>query len=134
MKKWTRAEREFLESARVARLATVSPSGVPHAVPVCPLFEKGLFFLATDRDTVKVRNLQANPRVALVFDDYTEDWRHLRGVLVEGQARVVAGRAFRSVRAHLYRKFLQYEAIAPLSDREAVAVEIKPRRKVSWGF
>ena len=132
--KWTPAEREFLETARVARLATVSPEGAAHAVPICPLFEKGLFYLGTDSDTVKVRHLRANPRVALVFDDYTEDWRHLRGVMVEGEARVVTGRAFRSVRARLYRKFSQYEAIAPLSDRDAVAVEIKPRRKVSWGF
>jgi nitroimidazol reductase NimA-like FMN-containing flavoprotein (pyridoxamine 5'-phosphate oxidase superfamily) len=130
--KWTKAEREFLETARVARLATVTPDGGAHAVPICPLFEKGLFYLGTDRETVKVRNLRANPRVALVFDDYTEDWRHLRGVLVEGEARVV--RAFRSVRAHLYRKFPQYEAIAPLTDRDAVAVELIPRRKVSWGF
>jgi PPOX class probable F420-dependent enzyme len=132
--KWTRAEREFLETARVARLATVAPGGSPHAVPICPLFEKGLFYLGTDRETVKVRNLRANPHVALVFDDYTEDWRHLRGVLVEGEARVIGGRAFRSVRARLYRKFLQYESIAPLTDREALAVEITPQRKVSWGF
>jgi len=132
--KWTQAEREFLETARVARLATIAPDGAPHAVPICPLFEKGHFFLGTDRETVKVRNLRANARVALVFDDYTEDWRHLRGVLVEGEARVVTGRAFRSVRTRLYRKFSQYEAIAPLTDREAVAIEITPRRKVSWGF
>ena len=132
--KWTRAEREFLETARVARLATVSGGGSPHAVPICPLFEKGLFYLGTDRETVKVRNLRANPRVALVFDDYTEDWRHLRGVLVEGEARVIGGRAFCTVRTRLYRKFLQYEAIAPLTDRDALAIEIKPLRKVSWGF
>jgi PPOX class probable F420-dependent enzyme len=132
--KWTRAEREFLETARVARLATAATDGAPHAVPICPLFEKGHFYLGTDRETAKVRHIRANPRVALVFDDYTEDWRHLRGVMVEGDARVVAGRAFRSVRARLYRKFPQYETIAPLSERDAVALEITPRRKVSWGF
>jgi nitroimidazol reductase NimA-like FMN-containing flavoprotein (pyridoxamine 5'-phosphate oxidase superfamily) len=132
--KWTRAEREFLETARVARLATVAPDGGPHAVPICPLFEKGVFYLGTDRETAKVRHIRANRRVALVVDDYTEDWRHLRGVLVEGEARVLDGRAFRSVRARLYRKFLQYEAIAPLTDRDAIALEITPRRKVSWGF
>lgn len=132
--KWTKAEREFLETARVARLATVKRDGAPHAVPICPLFEKGFFYLGTDRNTVKVRNLRANPRVALVLDDYTEDWRHLRGVLVEGEARVITGRAFRSVRARLYRKFSQYEGMAALTGRDAVAIEIKPRRKFSWGF
>jgi PPOX class probable F420-dependent enzyme len=132
--KWTRAEREFLETARVARLATVAPDGAPHAVPICPFFEKGLFYLGSDRETAKVRHIRANPRVALIFDDYTEDWRHLRGVLVEGEAQLIDGRAFRSARARLYRKYSQYEEIAPLTDREAIALEITPRRKVSWGF
>ena len=132
--KWTKAEREFLETARVARLATVAADGMPHSVPVCPLGENGRFFLGTDRETAKVRNVLAHPLVALAFDDYTEDRRHLRGVLVQGEARVIAGRAFGAVRARLYRKFSQYEAIAPLTDRDSVALEIKPRRKVSWGF
>ncbi|MDE3137188.1 MAG: pyridoxamine 5'-phosphate oxidase family protein [Acidobacteriota bacterium] len=132
--KWTRAEREFLETARVARLATIAAGGGPHVVPICPLFEKGLFYLGTDRETAKVRHICANGRVALVFDDYTEDWRHLRGVLVEGEARVVERRAFWSVRARLYRKYAQYETTAPLTDRDAIALEIKPRRKASWGF
>lgn len=132
--KWTKPEREFLETARVARLATVAADGAAHAVPICPLFEKGVFYLGTEGGTAKVRHIRANPHVALVLDDYTEDWRHLRGVLVEGEARVVTGRAFRRVRARLYRKFPQYPAMAPLTDRKAVAVEITPRRKVSWGF
>jgi nitroimidazol reductase NimA-like FMN-containing flavoprotein (pyridoxamine 5'-phosphate oxidase superfamily) len=132
--KWTKAERDFVETARVARLATLGPNGQPHCVPICPLLLDGRLYVGTDADTAKVRHVQARPRVALVFDDYTDDWAHLRGVMVEGEARVVRGRLFRSVRAKLYRKFLQYEAQAPLSDRDAVALEIIPRRKVSWGF
>jgi nitroimidazol reductase NimA-like FMN-containing flavoprotein (pyridoxamine 5'-phosphate oxidase superfamily) len=132
--KWTKAEREFVDTARVARLATTGPHGQPHCVPICPLLMNGKLYLGTDADTAKVRHVTAQPRVALVFDDYTEDWGHLRGLLVEGEARVVRGRTFRAVRAKLYRKFLQYQAQAPLSDREAVALEITPRRKVSWGF
>jgi nitroimidazol reductase NimA-like FMN-containing flavoprotein (pyridoxamine 5'-phosphate oxidase superfamily) len=134
MKKWTRAEQEFVETARVARLATVAPSGMPHVVPVCPLFENGRLFVATDRDTSKVRHVLAHPQVVLVFDDYTEDWNHLRGVLVEGEARAAGAPLFRRVRAGLYRKFQQYERIAPLGDGNAMALEIVPRCKVSWGF
>lgn len=132
--KWTREEREFVETARVARLATVTGDGAPHNVPICPLFEKGHIYLATDRATAKVQNIASNPRVALVFDDYTEDWRRLRGVLVEGEARIATRGAFRRVRARLYRKYPQYESIAPLDERESVALEVTPSRKVSWGF
>ena len=134
MKKWTRAEQEFVETARVARLATVASSGMPHVVPVCPLFESGRLYIATDRDTAKVRHILAHPQVAVVFDDYTEDWNHLRGVLVEGEAKPAGARLFRRVRAALYRKFQQYERIAPLGDGTAMALEIVPSRKVSWGF
>lgn len=132
--KWTKAEREFLETARVARLATVGPDNRPHNVPICPLFEDGKFYLGTDFHTRKVKNIRLHPHVALAFDDYTEDWAHLRGVMVEGEARVVRGSRFRAVRKKIYRKFPQYPSRAPLSDRGSAAVEIIPHKKVSWGF
>lgn len=132
--KWTKPEREFLETARVARLATVGPGGMPHNVPICPLLSGNRFYIGTERATAKVRHILAHPKVALVFDDYSEDWNHLRGVLIEGEARLADKTTFRRVRAALYRKFQQYERIAPLGDRGDVALEVIPRHKVSWGF
>src|SRR5215475_8253360 len=79
--KLTTKEKGFIESLRVARVATVSPEGVPHNVPVCPLFERDKVYFATERNAKKLRNIKVNPRVTVVFDEYTEAWNYLRGVM-----------------------------------------------------
>ena len=77
------AELDFLHSQRLARLATVGPSGWPHVVPVMyQLTEAGDFEF--DADGVKLRNLMAEPRVALVVDGSPK-----RGVAVQGRATVI---------------------------------------------
>ncbi len=77
------AELEFLRSQRLCRLATVGPSGWPHVVPVMyALTEAGDFEF--DADGVKLRNLSAEPRCALVVDGSPK-----RGVSVQGRAEVI---------------------------------------------
>lgn len=80
---FSEVELEFLRSQRVARLATVGPTGWPHVVPVMfKLTDSGEFEF--DADGVKLRNLQAEPRAALVVDGAPK-----RGVAVQGRAEVI---------------------------------------------
>ena len=80
---FTEAELEFLRSQRLARVATVGPSGWPHVVPVMfKLTDAGEFEF--DADGVKLRNLLAEPRVALVVDGAPK-----RGIAVQGHAAVI---------------------------------------------
>ena len=72
MTEFSEAERVYLRSQRLGRMATVDPKGQPQANPV-GFFPQddgtiliGGFALGT---TKKWRNLQANRRVALVVDD-----------------------------------------------------------------
>jgi hypothetical protein len=52
------AEFEFLRSQRLGRLATVSPSGWPHVMPVAySVSDEGAFEF--DADGIKLRNLTA---------------------------------------------------------------------------
>src|SRR5437879_12125097 len=77
-------EREFLGSQRIGRLATVGPGGQPHVMPVMyQLLDDGS--LEFDADGVKLRNLSAEPRVALVVDAMGPR----RGVAIQGEASVV---------------------------------------------
>lgn len=77
------AELEFLRSQRLCRLATVGPTGWPHVVPVMyALTDAGDFEF--DADGVKLRNLMAEPRCALVVDGSPK-----RGVSVQGRAEVI---------------------------------------------
>jgi nitroimidazol reductase NimA-like FMN-containing flavoprotein (pyridoxamine 5'-phosphate oxidase superfamily) len=127
-------EKDFVECLRVARVATVGSDGVPHNVPVCPLFEKNKIYFGTERTARKVRNIQGNPSVTVVFDEYTEAWNYLRGVMFQGKARLVNTKEFRELRKKIYTKYSQYESAAALGERDSAIVEITPDRKFSWGF
>jgi PPOX class probable F420-dependent enzyme len=126
---------EFVASQRCVHLATVGADGRPHVVPISPVLDDGRICFATERDTKKVRNIVANPSVALSFDEYTEDWPALRLVVIHGDAEVVeAGATFSSLRALLYRKYAQYEAQAPIGDDDSVMIVVTPTRVVSQNF
>jgi len=126
---------DFMRWARVARVATSGPDGEPHVVPVCPVLEGGKLYFATETGTAKVRNIRTDPRVALVFDDYTEAWGALRSVLVRGRARIIPrGPEFRKYRKLLYEKYPQYPVEAPIEEAESVIVEVTVDRVVSSGL
>jgi len=81
---FTDAEVEFLRSQRLARLATVGPTGWPHVVPVMYSLDSSLAF-EFDVDGVKLRNLKADPRAAMVVDAMGPK----RGVSMQGHADLI---------------------------------------------
>ncbi|HSB79758.1 MAG TPA: pyridoxamine 5'-phosphate oxidase family protein [Candidatus Methylomirabilis sp.] len=130
-----KAEREFVAFQRVCRVATVNRKGVPHNVPVCPILDGDRVYFASEARAVKVRNVQTTGRVALTFDEYTEAWSGLKGVLIRGMGRTIeAGPGFRRIRKLLYRRFPQYEGYAALEEKDTVIVEVTPTRTFSWGL
>ena len=131
-----------IEHARVARLATVDQKCRPHVVPICFAYAGGVFYTAVDRktkrvpakDLARVRNITACPSVALVVDQYREDWRRLWYVLVRGKARLLPpsarqerAKAIRQLRA----KYAPYSA-GMLAD-DALIIRITPDRIAIWG-
>jgi PPOX class probable F420-dependent enzyme len=130
-----RAHAEFLARLRVAHVATADAQGLPHVVPVCLVVDGGRLYFASAKTGRKIRDLRANPKVAVSADDYTEAWSGLRGVVVRGTARIHARDAtFRRIRRRLYQKYPQYPAEAALGDHDSVVVEVTPRRLFAWGF
>jgi nitroimidazol reductase NimA-like FMN-containing flavoprotein (pyridoxamine 5'-phosphate oxidase superfamily) len=98
------------------------------------VFEKNKIYFGTEKHARKVRNIESNPSVTVVFDEYTEAWAYLRGVMFQGKARVLNAKEFREFRKKIYAKYSQYEESAPLGDRDSAIVEVTPNRKFSWGF
>ena len=130
----SRAATAMLRLARVSRIATAGPGGTPHLVPVCHVLQGGKLYLASGKRGRKVRNVLANPRLTLTVDDYAEDWAALRGVMVQGRARVVErGPRFRRIRRLLYRKYWQYATDAALSESDSVIIEMTPTHIFTWG-
>ena len=95
MSEFSEAERAYLKSQRLGRLATVDPKGQPQANPVGFFPQEdgtiliGGYALGT---TKKWRNLQRNPRLALVVDDLvsTRPWR-VRGIEIRGRTTLEVG-------------------------------------------
>ena len=130
-----KSERAFIEYQRVCRVATVSKDGVPHNVPVCPILDGDRIYFASEAGAVKVQNIRRTGLVALTFDEYTEAWSELKGVLLRGTGRVIeAGPMFRRIRRLLYQRFPQYERFAALEEHASVLVEVTPGRTFSWGL
>jgi nitroimidazol reductase NimA-like FMN-containing flavoprotein (pyridoxamine 5'-phosphate oxidase superfamily) len=130
-----RAYADFLALQRVAHVATADSRGGPHVVPVCLVVERGRLYFASGKTGRKLENLRTNPQIAVSADDYTEAWKGLRGVVVQGSAAVHARNpTFRRIRRRLYAKYPQYAREATLGDRDSVVVEITPRRIYAWGF
>jgi PPOX class probable F420-dependent enzyme len=111
-----------LKTARVARFATTGASGKPHIVPVCFAFDGDDFYMALDEKPKsvapthlkRVRNILANPQVALLVDTYGEDWERLSYVLVSGSATLepVSTERHRAAIQLLREKYPQYRAMA----------------------
>ena len=64
-------EVKFLKESKLARLATVSPGGQPHVVPIAYEFDGEFFYFGGYYLTksLKFRNIQKNNRVGLAIDD-----------------------------------------------------------------
>ena len=136
----TELEIAFVQTERVARLATLRADGSPHIVPICYAFDGERFFTPLDEkpkrvadgDLQRIRNIQARPEVGLLIDRYDEDWSRLGYVLVRGRAQLVApdssvhGGALVLLRA----RYPQYRTMA-LEVRQLIAVT--PVHVTSWG-
>ncbi|HEV7898285.1 MAG TPA: TIGR03668 family PPOX class F420-dependent oxidoreductase [Planosporangium sp.] len=137
------ARRRFAE-ARVARLATADADARPHVVPM-------VFALAADagsgeagyriysavdakpkRSTSlrRLANIQANPRVAVLVDHYSDDWDTLWWVRADGTGRVLdaAEPEGRDAIALLATRYPQYRENPPRGP--VVAIDVA--RWSSW--
>ncbi|MDQ3854169.1 MAG: TIGR03668 family PPOX class F420-dependent oxidoreductase [Thermoproteota archaeon] len=131
---------EFIERARVARLATIDSEFKPHLVPVVFVFDGNHFFIPIDekRKTAKpaklkrIRNIQDNPNVALLIDEYSEDWTKLAFVMIQGKASIASitqgNIQLREAYKKLVMKYLQYEKVGI----GEMCIIIAPEKVASW--
>ena len=129
-----------LEVERIARLATLDADRRPHLIPICFVWDGSVFYSAIDRKPKRVgpsglarmKNIRVTPQVALLVDQYDEDWTRLWYVLVRGKAALVSSpverkRAIQRLRA----KYPQYDK--SMLGNDAPVLRITPVRVVAWG-
>ena len=134
------AVEELIERARVARLATIDSEVKPHLVPVVFVFNGNHFFIPVDekRKTAKpeklkrIRNIQDNPNVTLLIDEYSEDWTKLAFVMIQGKASIATKEEgniqVRQAYKKLMIKYLQYQKVG-LGEK---CIIITPKKVASW--
>ncbi|MDT5347433.1 MAG: hypothetical protein QOH91_720 [Mycobacterium sp.] len=119
----------------VARLATVTPDGIPHLVPVVFAVDHDLIYTAVDakpKTTQRLRrltNIQHNAAVSLLVDHYVDDWTQLWWARADGVASIhdddeVMHTGYRLLRA----KYAQYQSV-PLT---GAAIVVAVRRWSGW--
>jgi PPOX class probable F420-dependent enzyme len=136
------AIRKKLKQARVARLATLDAKDGPHIVPVCFVYDGKVFYTAIDRKPkrvspdrlVRMQNIRAISRVALLIDEYDEDWTRLWYVLIRGKAVLIPNSAQQeraSAIRKLRAKYPQYTR--GMLAEDAPVIRITPERTTGWG-
>lgn len=87
--------RQRLRTAKVARLATITPRDRPHIVPCCFVLATEVIYSGIDGKPKsgpalqRVANLRSRSRFTLLVDHYEEDWSQLWWVRVDGRGRIV---------------------------------------------
>ncbi len=127
--------RRRIATMNVARLATVSRDGRPHIVPITFAATDEALYFAVDRkpkkttDLQRLRNIEANPAVSVLFDHYDDDWNNLWWVRIDGHARVLReGPDFNEAIALLTERYSQYRSATP----GGPAVKITIDRMSGW--
>lgn len=130
----------FLDAHRVARLATADGDGAPHVVPVCFVVDGDNAYITIDqkpksgpaRNLKRLRNIAANPAVALVADRYDDDdWSRLAWVMVRGPAEILeTGSEHTKSQALMQARYRQLAAM-DLIGLPVIAIRIE--RVASWG-
>lgn len=124
----------------IARLATATPDGLPHLVPVVFAVadsrgDPDVVYTAVDakpkttRRLRRLANIERNPQVSLLVDHYDDDWAQLWWVRADGVATLHSdgeplATGFRLLRA----KYPQYQSVS--LDGPVIAVAV--RRWSAW--
>jgi PPOX class probable F420-dependent enzyme len=134
----TIAQRRFLAAGRVGHLATVDTAGTPHLVPVCyAVLGEALYISVdekpkrTDIPLKRLRNIQANPAVAVTVDRWDENWTRLAWVMLRGRADILlSGTEHDGAQDALRERYPQYR-VMDLAPLPVIAVRIA--RVSAWG-
>ncbi len=107
-------------------------------VPICYVYYQNTIYSSIDekpkrakpRQLRRVLDILGNPKVSLVVDQYSEDWRKLRYVIVRGSAHIVnRGGEHRRAVSLLRKKYRQYRL---MSLEERPVIKIRSERVAAW--
>jgi nitroimidazol reductase NimA-like FMN-containing flavoprotein (pyridoxamine 5'-phosphate oxidase superfamily) len=134
---------KFLSGNFIARVATCSSEAIPHISPIYFACNRTSIFFATEKTTLKFKDILDNSRVSLVVDEFDADWFHGRktnrtrekAVVINGRASIVSeGRSYLYMYRLLRNKYPDYKAEKSWMPGELPIIRISIDKVVSWGL
>lgn len=132
-------QQHFLDTRRVAHLATADAKGVPHVVPVCFAIVADTLYMTidekpkreTDRPLKRLRNIAENPTVAIVADRYDEDWTRLGWIMLHGRAEILLEGAEHARAQALLR--MRYPQLNDMKIEGLAVIAVRLEHVSNWG-
>jgi len=119
----------LLDQCKDMALATVTPEGKPDVSTVNFANDGLTLYVATGRDSSKVRNLQHSPEVSLAMRLEYEEWSQVKGLSISARAELLPDDGAEALRARTYlsRKFAQpWDSPSPQDPASTVFLRIVP--------
>ena len=124
--------KRFVTNARVCRIASVRSGGTPHIIPVCPVFDgDATVYVDIGERYTTAEALRANPSIAVLIDEYDDDWTKLKAVLLSCRVQEAVGEEKERAWGMIREKFPSYEGIGWVP-RFTLALHIHDWRQ--WGI
>ena len=121
---------QHLHLARSATLGTTDDRGHAHLVPIVFAYQRRTIYTAIDgkpKATMRlrrIRNIEANPQVAVLVDHYDDDWERLWWIRLDGTARIAEDGPVRETAIELLtEKYPVYAEQPPPGPALAITVE-----------
>ena len=128
----------FVAAQKTAQVATIGRDGAPHLVPLWFAVDDRTIVFETFTKSQKVRNLERDPRITVLFED-GETYSELRGASLQAKAELVRDvDAVHALHAKVLRRNtpeLGDEVIERVSRGMAAkktAILVRPERVASW--
>ncbi|MDX2161356.1 MAG: pyridoxamine 5'-phosphate oxidase family protein [bacterium] len=116
-----------LRDARNYWIASTRPNGRPHSAPVWAVWIDGVLYFGSEKTSVKVRNISANPYISVHLESGDEV------VILEGRAVLAAPEpgVLDGIAAEYTRKYAGY---SPTADdlRKSMIFVFRPETALAW--
>jgi len=133
--KLSKSDASFIQQLPVCRLATATGDCEPMVRPVWAVFDNVFIYFASDPDTPKLEQIDENPQVSLVFDDYDrENWSNIKGIRIQGEAEVLwQGEEYRYAYELLKEKYPEYRTSeGGWKEGDVPIIKITPTSYAKW--
>ncbi len=119
-----------LRTSKVGHLATVRPDGTPHVVPVTFGVVSNRIVTMVDHKPKttthlqRLTNVEANGTAGFLVDHYTDVWKDLWWVRIDGVAEVHSdGTTWKRAGIALEKKYHQYRDRAPMGPAISISID-----------